>query len=76
MMQVVLLAMEVSEAVLKTLISTSAALDIQEQRRTPLVNARDAVQLDTLHFVRLQCCEQDVKFRRWLCWRWRSQMLH
>lgn len=42
--KVALLAMEVSEAALRTLASTSAALDTQEQRITPLVEARDAVQ--------------------------------
>ena len=44
MVQVALLAMEVAEAALRTLACTSAALDIQEQRITPLVKPRDAVQ--------------------------------
>ena len=44
MIQVALLAMEVAEAALRTLASTSAALEIQEQRIAPLVNPRDAVQ--------------------------------
>ncbi|CAL5218647.1 g350 [Coccomyxa viridis] len=43
-LQVALLAMEVAEAALRTLACTSAALDIQEQRITPLVKPRDAVQ--------------------------------
>ena len=42
--QVALLAMEVAEAALRTLASTSAALDTQEQRIAPLVRPRDAVQ--------------------------------
>ena len=36
--------MEVAEAALRTLASTSAVLDTQEQRITPLVKPRDAVQ--------------------------------
>lgn len=36
--------MKVSEAALKTLAATSAAMDIQEQRITPLVKPRDDVQ--------------------------------
>ncbi len=36
--------MEVAEAALRTLASTSAALDTQEQCITPLVKPRDAVQ--------------------------------
>lgn len=36
--------MEVAEAALRTLASTSAALDTQEQRITPLVKPRVAVQ--------------------------------
>lgn len=36
--------MKVSEAALRTLAATSAAMDIQEQRITPLVKPRDDVQ--------------------------------
>jgi len=43
-LQVALLAMEVSDAALRTLASTSATLDIQEQRITPLVKPGDTVQ--------------------------------
>ena len=36
--------MEVAEAALRTLASTSATLEVQEQRIAPLVKPRDAVQ--------------------------------
>jgi hypothetical protein len=36
--------MEVSEAALRTLAATTAAMDVQEQRVTPLVKPRDSVQ--------------------------------
>jgi hypothetical protein len=41
---VALLAMKVSEAALRTLAATSAAMDIQEHRIMPLVKPRDDVQ--------------------------------